>query len=424
MNYPKKAPEGKGQDSILIFEDSKGTGHFDKRTVFMEGLNLVSGIEVGFGGVWVGQAPQLLFIPILEGDKPGKPRSAARRLRLQRHARNAQQLQLGPRRLALRLPRRLQPAAKSASPARRTRSASPMNAAVWRFHPTRKTFEIFAEGGSNQWGIDWDEHGQTVHDLLRDPAPVPRHPGRPLRAAGRPAHRPVYLRRHQDHRRPPALGTGAANQWAANNKSDATGGGHAHAGAMIYLGDNLPAEYRNKIFMGNIHGNRINNDILEPQGSGYVGHHGKDFLLMNDKWSRLISMKYGPDGGVYVIDWYDKQACHLPKPEVWDRSNGRIYKITYGDPKPVKVDLAKLPRRRSDRGHAGRQRMAAAARAAGPARAGCRRPRERASEFCTVADQVVPKGDVNPLWIAWTMAAIKPFDSENGDRLHRSGDRD
>ena len=88
--------------------------------------------------------------------------------------------------------------------------------------------------------------------------------------------------------------------------------------------------------MGNIHGNRINTDILEPKGSGFVAHHGPDFMLMNDSWSRIISMKTGPDGAMYVIDWYDKQACHLPKPEVWDRTNGRIYRVTYGEGKKGK----------------------------------------------------------------------------------------
>jgi hypothetical protein len=64
---------------------------------------------------------------------------------------------------------------------------------------------------------------------------------------------------------------------------------------------------------------------------------------MNDKWSRLINMKYGPDGGVYVIDWYDEQACHLNQPEKFDRTNGRVYKIGYGATKPqAKVDLEKL----------------------------------------------------------------------------------
>src|SRR5204862_7673470 len=55
--YPIRQPEGQGKDRILVFEDTDGDGKFDRRSVFMENLNLVSGIEVGFGGVWVGAAP-------------------------------------------------------------------------------------------------------------------------------------------------------------------------------------------------------------------------------------------------------------------------------------------------------------------------------------------------------------------------------
>src|SRR5438034_1592520 len=74
MTYPKKRPEGEGIDRILIFEDTDGDGKFNKRTVFMEKLNLVSGIEVGFGGVWLGQAPYLMFVPVNDWDNP-KPAS-------------------------------------------------------------------------------------------------------------------------------------------------------------------------------------------------------------------------------------------------------------------------------------------------------------------------------------------------------------
>ncbi len=63
-----RAPEGKGRDRILIFEDADGDGRLDKRKVFLENLNLVSGLEVGFGGVWVGAAPYLLFVPDRDGD--------------------------------------------------------------------------------------------------------------------------------------------------------------------------------------------------------------------------------------------------------------------------------------------------------------------------------------------------------------------
>src|SRR5207249_4694639 len=118
---------------------------------------------------------------------------------------------------------------------------------------------------------------------------------------------------------------------------------HAHCGTMIYLGGAWPAEYRNQIFMGNIHGRRINMDILKPKGSGYVACHGADFLLANDAWARFINMRYGPDGNVYLIDWYDKQACHLQQAEAFDSTNGRIYKISYRGTKPpsLPVDLQK-----------------------------------------------------------------------------------
>ena len=75
--------------------------------------------------------------------------------------------------------------------------------------------------------------------------------------------------------------------------------------------------------MGNIHGRRLNMDILKPKGSGYVASHGADFLMANDAWARFINFRYGPDGNVYLIDWYDKQACHTGAIDAFDRTNGR-----------------------------------------------------------------------------------------------------
>lgn len=67
-SYPQKRPAGEGLDRILIFADNDHNGTFETRTTFIEGLNLVSGLEVGHGGVWVGAAPELLFIPDRDGD--------------------------------------------------------------------------------------------------------------------------------------------------------------------------------------------------------------------------------------------------------------------------------------------------------------------------------------------------------------------
>jgi hypothetical protein len=123
-----------------------------------------------------------------------------------------------------------------------------------------------------------------------------------------------------------------------NLHSDA-GGGHAHVGCMVYLGDNWPKEYRNNVFTLNIHGNRLNRDTLEFDGSTYVAHHAPDFLFANDPWFRGLVVKYGPDGGVYISDWTDTGECH--NYEVADTSNGRIYKVVYGQPaKPAAFDLA------------------------------------------------------------------------------------
>jgi hypothetical protein len=111
---------------------------------------------------------------------------------------------------------------------------------------------------------------------------------------------------------------------------------------MIYLGGSWPAEYRNRIFMSNIHGARMNTDILERRGSGYVGRHGPDFLLAHDSWSQMVNMRYGPDGSVWAIDWYDKNQCHSPNPDVHQKTLGRIYRITHRDDRWAPVDLQQL----------------------------------------------------------------------------------
>jgi hypothetical protein len=93
--------------------------------------------------------------------------------------------------------------------------------------------------------------------------------------------------------------------------------------------------------MNNIHGARLNRDTLTPAGSGFVGGHAPDFLLANDRWSQVVSLRAGPDGNVYMIDWYDKNQCHRTEKAVHDRTNGRIFKVSYGEAKADKVDLKK-----------------------------------------------------------------------------------
>lgn len=342
LTYPTRAEEGQGKDRILIFQDTDNDGKSDKKTVFAEGLNLVSGIEVGFGGVWVGAAPFLMFIPDKNGDD--KPDGDAQVLLdgwgFEDTHETLNTFAWGPDGWLYGCHGVFTHSAvgKPGTPAdQRTR----INAGIWRYHPTRHTFEVFAEGTSNPWGFDFDARGQ----LFAEACVIPHlwhiiQGGHYQRQAGAHFNPFIFddIKQVADH----VHYAGAAGPHAGNNRSDAAGGGHAHAGLMIYNGNAWPEQYRGHIFIGNIHGQRINVDVPERKGSGFVGRHGQDFLNFNDKWSQVINFRAGPDGNVYFIDWYDAEQCHVPDPAAHDRGNGRIFKVSYGEQKPPSPDLGQL----------------------------------------------------------------------------------
>jgi putative membrane-bound dehydrogenase-like protein len=341
-SYPIRRKEGEGKDRIVIFEDTDGDGHFDKRTVFMEGLNLVSGLEVGFGGVWIGAAPYLMYVPIKDGeDKPaGKPQILLDGWHYEDTHETLNTFSWGPDGWLYGC-HGVFTHSRVGKPGTPDRDRTRINAGIWRYHPTRHVFEVFAHGTSNPWGLDFDAHGQAFIEACVIPHCYHIiQGGRYVRQAGEHFNRHTYaeIQTIADH-----LHWQGANPWAGNLSSSSTGGGHAHAGVLIYQGGAWPDEYRGKMFMGNIHGHRLNMDILKPKGSGFVASHGPDFLLANDAWARFLNMRTGPDGNVYVIDWYDKQACHVgDKVDAWDRDNGRIYKVCYRGTKTLSAAVAKV----------------------------------------------------------------------------------
>src|SRR5690606_34180478 len=135
------------------------------------------------------------------------------------------------------------------------------------------------------------------------------------------------LDEHADHWH---FDTGKGWQNSRDGVANDLGGGHAHCGAMIYLGDNWPDEYRGHLYTLNLHGRRANQDILERSGSGYVGRHGTDVFIVPDPFFRGLDLGYGPDGGVFVLDWSDTGECH--ENTGVHRTSGRVYKVTYGEP--------------------------------------------------------------------------------------------
>lgn len=339
--YPTPAPEGEGKDRILIFEDTNGDGNLDKRKVFAEGLNLVSGIEIGLGGVWLGAAPYLLFIPIdYENDKPaGSPQILLDGWGMQDTHEVLNSLRWGPDGW-LYGTHGVFTHSNVGKPGASDEERKKINGGVWRYHPTKKEFEIFAEGSSNPWGIDFNDYGHSFITVCVIPHMYHVIPGaRYKRQGGKHFNPNTYddIKTIADH----VHWLGDRGPHAGNFRSAAAGGGHAHSGAMIYLGDTWPKKYRNGIFMNNINGAKLNNDKLTRVGSGYEATHQKDFLEMNDSWSQWLNFKYDASGSVWAIDWYDQNQCHSSNPDVHDKTLGRIFKITHENDKWIQVDLSK-----------------------------------------------------------------------------------
>jgi len=340
--YPVRQPEGHGKDRIIVFDDTDGDGTHDRRTIFADDLNLVSGIEIGFGGVWVGAAPYLLYIPMRDGDEPtpaGPPKVMLDGWGYEDTHETLNSFIWGPDGW-LYGTHGVFTHSTVGVPGTPEADRQRINGGIWRFHPTTHRFEVFAEGLSNPWGLDFNDHGHAITEACV----IPHlwhvvQGGRYQRQAGQHFNPHIYddIRTIADH-----LHYTGDSPWDGNKKSAAQGGGHAHAGLMVYLGDSWPDEYRGQAFMSNIHGARINVDRLESAGSGYVGRHASDFLEFNDPWSQVVNLQSDQDGSVFLIDWYDQEQCHLNDPEVPDRGNGRIFKVVYGDTKTTRPDVQAL----------------------------------------------------------------------------------
>ncbi|MEO7300575.1 MAG: PVC-type heme-binding CxxCH protein, partial [Verrucomicrobiota bacterium] len=333
--YPLGAPAGqKGRDRIKILEDTDNDGRADKVTVFADGLNLATGLLLGNGGAYVGQAPDLLFLEDTNhDDKADKRTVLLTGFGLNDRHELLNGFTWGPDG-QLYMTHGVFNASKVKIPEATTPGVT-MSAAVARFDPRTKKFEIFADGTSNPWGVDFDKYGNAfvsacVIDHLFHMAPG----GIYARQGGVPGNPYSYellpsIVEHKHHMA-------------------------AYAGICIYQGDNFPEEYRGHVFFGNIHQNAINHDRLIPNGSSFKAVAEKDFLTTSDGWFRPVSEQTGPDGSLWIADWYDKYPCYQnaqADPEGVDRERGRIWRVVYtgenagkkiGSRPEKKMDLSKL----------------------------------------------------------------------------------
>lgn len=329
------------RDRIVIFEDGSGNGQHSARKVFTDDIQMLTSVEPGRGGVWAMCPPNLVFIPDANGDDvPDSPPQVVLdgfTVPKANYHNFANGLRFGPDgwlygRCGHSAPGEI------GAPGTPDERRVPLRGTLWRYHPQRKIFEALAAGTTNPWGHDWDANGEiffinTVNGQLWH-----QITGAHYLNTGGHAHTYGLIDQHADH-----WHFDTSQSWgkSKNGAAAAYGGGHAHIGMMIYLGDNWPADYRGHLFTWNMHGLRANQEILERSGSGYVGHHGQDVFFAADTWFRGIEIGYGPDGGVFGLDWSDAGECHDHSGV--HRTSGRIYKFTAGGTKlSTPCDLTKL----------------------------------------------------------------------------------
>ena len=355
LSYPNKKPEGKGRDRIVVLGDGDGNGSFETRTVFMEGLNLASGIETGFGGVFVGAAPELLFIPDRNGDlvPDGPPEVLLDGWGFQDTHETLNSFSWGPDGWLYGC-QGVFTSSRIGPPGSASDQRTPLHAGVWRFHPVSRKFEVFAHGGSNQWGLDYNEYGHFFMTHCRSffggggTTCVIRHGHfwnqanqgyAPFLCSTAPDFAPA-LRNYL----PASARYDSGEGGAGKPGSTSIFGGHSHIGTLIYQGTNWPSRFRGHLFTHNLHGHQINHQQNVRRGSAYETlHAGADLAFTPDPRYMGVDLQSGPDGAVYIIDWFDQQHCHTPIEEKWDRSNGRVYRLAWAEnDRPVKVNLASL----------------------------------------------------------------------------------
>ncbi len=210
----------------------------------------------------------------------------------------------------------------------------PLNAGVWRYHPRQKAFQVFAWGTSNPWGLDFNEQGQAFVTACVIPHLYHMVQGGHYQRQQVKTFRripticwerlPIICIMRETFGIMPG---GDMNRWHLPIRCP---GGRARSlrSADLLGRKNFPAAFRNHILMHNVHA------IASIKICWYA--------VVRATWDSMPGLApgqrplvsghqsaHGPDGSVYLIDWYDPNACHRTQPEIWDRSNGRVYNLRY-----------------------------------------------------------------------------------------------
>jgi putative membrane-bound dehydrogenase-like protein len=302
-----------GEDRISIHEDTNGDGVYDKHGVFVDGLSLVSSFAIGRGGVWVLNPPYLLFYPDHDGDDApdGDPEVHLEGFGIEDSHSVANNLRWGPDGWLY--------AAQGSTVTgniRRPGSEDPvvhsMGQLIWRYHPETRKYEIFAEGGGNTFGVEIDSKGRLYSGTNGGDSRGFHYVqgGYFQKSFGK----------HGDLSNPYAFGYFPDMEHHAVPRFTHT--------FVIYEGANLPDRYLGKLFGVEPLQGRVVQSAVETNGSSFRTRDLGHVLTSQDTWFRPVDIQVGPDGALYVADFYEQRIDHASHYQGRiHRESGRIYRL-------------------------------------------------------------------------------------------------
>lgn len=326
---PEPPPRGTpGADKITVLEDTDGDGHYDQTRDVITGLNIATAVQVGRGGIWVLNPPYLLFYPDADGDDvpDADPEVHLSGFGLQDTHSVANSLIWGPDGWLYGANGSTTTATVSSQA---TKGVSFQGQCIWRYDPGSREFEIYAEGGGNTFSVEIDSKGRVFSGTNGGDTRGYYYPQGSYAEKNWGKHGPLT--------NPYAFGFFRSMKMQGDPRRFAQA-------FLIYEGGLLPPAYDGTIVAPNSLHNLVWNSRLLRDGSTFRTEDLDPLLESPDRWFRPVYNGVGPDGAIYLADWYDTRLSHVSPVDDWHKESGRLYRVRPADTQPryTQGDLSQM----------------------------------------------------------------------------------
>jgi putative heme-binding domain-containing protein len=300
--YPQIKPGQVVNDRVLILEDTDGDGKADKTTVFADGLLIPTGVAPGDGGAYVADSTDLVHFsdPDPKTGKARKKRIVLSGFGTEDTHHIIHTFRWGPDGMLY-----FNQSVYIHSHIETPHGVRHLNAGgVWQFRPETVELGVFARGFWNPWGTQFDRWGQTfATDGANGEGINILMPGAAYPAA----------------------------KWDGRILNGLNPGSPKHCGLEVLSGRHLPEEYQGNLITNDFRGHRVCRFVLREDGSGYQSQEKQELIKSAHPAFRPVDVAMGPDGAIYVADWYNPIIQHGEvdfRDPRRDHTHGRIWRIT------------------------------------------------------------------------------------------------